>query len=173
VYGYSSSTSGYAVYAAGSFAASGAKSCVVKTSEGPTMLYCQESPECWFEDFGEGQLTNGRCRIDLDPLFLETVTIDATNPMKVYVTPNGRMGDWWVEKGTARFTVVAPQGAEGTTFDYRVIAKRKGFESKRLDHCQAAEADAHLYPELREKELREFEERHPRFRPEPPANQTD
>ena len=43
-------------------------------------------------------------------------------------------------------------------FRYRVVAKRKGFESKRLDYCAAAETDSFLYPELREKEQREYEE---------------
>jgi hypothetical protein len=40
---------------------------------------------------------------------------------------------------------------------YRVVAKRKGFEDKRLDYCEAAETDSYLYPELREQELRELE----------------
>jgi hypothetical protein len=121
-------------------------------------MYCQESPENWFEDFGERQLVNGRCQIELDPLFLETVTIDAANPMKVYVTPNGRLGEWWVEKGVSGFTIVSLGEANGTTFDYRVVAKRKGFETRRLDYCAAAERDSYLYPELREKELREIED---------------
>ncbi|MBN1423775.1 hypothetical protein JXA88_04390, partial [Candidatus Fermentibacteria bacterium] len=87
VYGRSDSTSGKGVYYEGGLAGSGSKSCVVKTSKGPTLMYCQESPENWFEDFGEGQLMNGRCHIELDPLFLETVTIDRANPMKVFLQP--------------------------------------------------------------------------------------
>ena len=43
--------SNYGVYCSGNFAASGTKSCIVKTSKGPAKLYCQESPENWFEDF--------------------------------------------------------------------------------------------------------------------------
>jgi hypothetical protein len=35
------------------------------------------------------------------------------------------------------------------------VPKRKGFGSKRLDYCAAAENDSYLYPELREKELLE------------------
>ena len=99
---------------------------------------------------------NGRCHIDLDPVFLETVTIDDVNPMKVYVTPNGSLGDWWVEKGDNDFSLVAHDAFDGTRFDYRIVAKRKGFESNRLDYCKAAETDSHIYPELREKELREL-----------------
>jgi len=32
-------------------------------------MYCQESPEPWFEDFGTATLTNGRAVVELDPDF--------------------------------------------------------------------------------------------------------
>ncbi len=166
VYGRTSSTTGFGVYYSGGLAGTGTKSCVVKTSKGPTLMYCQESPENWFEDFGEGTLVNGRAHIELDPLFLETVTIDEANPMKVFVTPGGRLGAWWVEKATTSFDLVAPEALDGTRFDYRVVAKRKGYETKRLDHCKAAETDSYLYPELREKELKELEEERARLEKE-------
>jgi hypothetical protein len=50
-------------------------------------------------------------------------------------------------------------GSSSVPFCYRVVAKRKGFEQKRLDYCEAAETDPYLYPGLREKELRKHEER--------------
>jgi len=156
VYGLSSSTSGYGVYYSGGLAGTGTKSCVVKTSQGPTLMYCQESPENWFEDFGEGQLVDGRCHIDLDPLFLETVTIDATNPMKAFITPDDpACKGIAVIRGTSAFEVVELHNGTGnSSFSYRVVAKRKGFEEKRLDFCAAGESDSYLYPEL-EAELRE------------------
>ena len=165
VYGVSASWMGYGVYSAGDFAASGTKSCVVKTSQGPTLMYCQESPENWFEDFGEGELVNGRCHIELDPLFLETVTIDATDPMKVFITPDDpRCRGVAVVRGTTGFEVIELHNGVGDSrFAYRVVAKRKGFEDKRLDYCKAAENDSHLYPELREKELRRLEEERAEF----------
>lgn len=43
-------------------------------------------------------------------------------------------------------------------FAYRVVAKRKGFEEKRLDFCQAGLSDSYLYPELLDKELQELDE---------------
>jgi hypothetical protein len=149
----------YAVYSAGDFAASGSKSCVVKTTQGPTLLYCQESPECWFEDFGEGQLVHGRCHVELDPLFLETVTIDEANPMKVFVEPRGPCNGTYIETGLTGFDVVEQKDGTSTVgFCYRIVAKRRGFEQKRLDHCKAALNDSHLYPELRERKLQEYEE---------------
>jgi len=39
----------------------GAKSAAVLFPDGShRRLYCMESPESWFEDFGTGQLTNGQ-----------------------------------------------------------------------------------------------------------------
>jgi hypothetical protein len=154
------STSGYGVYYVGGLGGSGSKSCIVKTSQGPTALYCQESPENWFEDFGEGRLINGKAHIELDALFLETVTINDANPMKVFVQLHDRnCRGVAVEKGLTGFDVIELQdGASNGSFDYRIVAKRKGFEQKRLDYCAAAENDSYLYPELREKELRELEE---------------
>jgi len=106
-------------------------------------MYCQESPENWFEDFGEGQLINGQCHIELDPLFLETVTIDATHPMKVFITPdNPSCKGVAVARGAKSFEVVElHNGAGDSRFAYRVVAKRKGFEERRLDHCRIEETD--------------------------------
>jgi hypothetical protein len=150
VYGRTESTSGYGIYYSGGLAGTGSKSCVVKTSQGPTLMYCQESPENWFEDFGEGQLVNGRAHIELDPLFLETVTIDAENPMEVFIQLRDDCRGVYVKAGSSGFDVVELQdGMSDAEFSYRVMAKRRGFESKRLDYCAAAETDSYLYPELR------------------------
>jgi len=155
---------GYGVYSAGNFAASGSKSCVVKTSRGPSLMYCQESPENWFEDFGEGQLVNGRCHIELDPLYLETVTIDDENPMKVFVQLKGDCFGVYVDNALTSFDVIERQGGSSSVpFTYRVVAKRKGFEEKRLDYCRAAESDPYLYEEIREKMIREDLEERARF----------
>ncbi len=48
-------------------------------------------------------------------------------------------------------------GDSNAAFMYRVVAKRKGFEDKRLDFCKAIETDSHLYPELRGQELQGLE----------------
>jgi hypothetical protein len=136
------------VYYSGGLAGTGTKSCVVKTSKGPTLLYCQESPENWFEDFGEGQLVNGRAHVVLDQLFLETVTIDAVYPMKVFVQPEGDCKGVYVSKGTDGFDVIElNQGRSNVPFSYRVVAKRKGFENRRLDYTKAGENDPYLYPD--------------------------
>lgn len=138
------------------------------TSKGPTGLDVITAAGNWVEDFGEGQLQNGRCNIDLDPLFLETVTIDDANPMKVFITPDDPVCKGVaVIRGEAGFEVVElHDGVGNSPFVYRVVAKRKGFEENRLDYCGAAENDSYLHPELREKELQEHEEERDRMRTE-------
>jgi hypothetical protein len=160
VAGWPSSPSRVGVYFSGGLAGTGLKSCVVKTSQGPTLMYCQESPECWFEDFGEGQLANGRAHVELDPLFLETVTIDAANPMKVFVELGGACEGVYVERGTTGFDVVELRdGTSSVPFVYRVVAKRWDFEAPRMEVCEAARTDPYLYPDLREKMREDYEAR--------------
>jgi len=153
VYGRTLSPSGYGVYYEGGLGGSGAMRTIVRTSQGPTAIEAVTATGNWIEDFGEGQLVNGRCHVELDPLFLETVTIDESNPMKVFVELCGNCKGVYVEKGFSHFDVVELQnGRSSITFDYRVVAKRKGFEDNRLDYCKAGEADSFLYPEHRDKE---------------------
>jgi hypothetical protein len=111
----------------------GAKNAVVQTSQGSRLMYCQESTGVWFEDFGSGRLVDGIARVDLDPLFLETVTIDQQHPMKVFITLNGEALGVWVEKQQDHFIVrELMNGRSNAEFDYRVIAVRKTFEGVRM-----------------------------------------
>jgi hypothetical protein len=172
VCGESMNSTGYGVYYSGGLAGTGTKSCVVKTSKGPTLMYCQESPENWFEDVGEGRLVNGRARVELDPLFLETVTVDASNPMRVFIQLQDDCEGTFVKPGLTGFDVTELRGGSSAAgFIYRVMAKRKGYESKRLDYCAAAERDAHLFPELREKERTERDAERARIDAEREARQ--
>ncbi|MBN1423698.1 hypothetical protein JXA88_03995 [Candidatus Fermentibacteria bacterium] len=151
VYGRAYSPAGYAVYYSGNLGGTGTKSCVVKTSKGPTLLYCQESPENWFEDVGRARLTAGSAFVELDPVYLETVTIDDAHPMEVFVQLRDDCRGVFVKAGSSGFDVKELQGgASNAEFSYRVMAKRKGFETRRLDVCEAARTDSYLYPALRE-----------------------
>jgi hypothetical protein len=101
----------------------------------------------------------------LDPLFLETVTVDEDDPLNVFLQPQDpNCRGLAAVPGTSGFDAVELFGGSSNGwFSYRVVAKRKGFEDKRLDYCKAAETDSYLYPELREKELREHEEERARM----------
>jgi len=113
---------------------SGSVSTVMPSSKGLVTLIAPESPEAWFEDFGSGELRNGFCHIELDPTFLECVTIDEQNPLRIFVQmtsslPNG----FYIKKGRTGFDVVEERGGLSTaTFDYHIIARWKGWEGKRF-----------------------------------------
>lgn len=146
--------SGAAVYASGDFAASGTKSAVVRTSEGTTLMYAMESAEVWFEDFGDGQMVGGVAHINLDPLFLETVAIDAANPMKVFVQLNDDCKGAFVKTSLTGFDVYELQrGSSNASFTYRVVAKRKGYEDERMRVAEIGYDDPNLYPERAEEIL--------------------
>jgi predicted Zn-dependent peptidase len=97
-------------------------------------------------------------------LYLETITIDEQNPLHVFIQPKGRCHGTFVESGSTGFDVIEQEdGTSNIAFSFRVVAKRRGFEDKRLDYCEAAETDSYLYPELREKELRRLDEERARM----------
>ena len=140
---------GAAVYASGDMVASGAKPAVVRTSQGEVLLYAMESPEVWFEDFGEGKLRNGEAHIELDPLFLETVAIDGSNPMKVFIQLKDDCMGTYVKTQTTGFDVIELQGGTSdASFSYRAVAKRKGYENERMRQTDVGKGDPNLYPEL-------------------------
>lgn len=125
---------GFAIYAKGDFGASGTKNAIVPTSQGNRKLYSQESPEVWFEDFGEGKLVEGKAHVDLDALFLETVTIDDKHPMKVFIQLNEDCNGVYVQRQATGFEVKELRaGTSQARFTYRVVAKRKSFETARLE----------------------------------------
>jgi hypothetical protein len=131
-------SSGYGVYSNGNFAASGTKSAVVALPDDRVVsLYAVESPENWFEDFGSGQLKGGRVVIQLDATFAQTVTPEVG--YHVFLTPNDECEGLYVTNRTATgFEVRELHGGKSSvTFDYRIVAKRKGLESLRLEDVHA------------------------------------
>jgi len=122
----------------GQFATFGTKLAVVPTmSYGRRGLYVDESTEVRFFDRGEGQLVNGEVTIELDPIFLETVTIDQANPMLVQVTLTSDCNGVYVaERTSTSFTVrELGGGTSDAGFIWEVGAKRKGYEDKRLEEA--------------------------------------
>ena len=127
------SASAAAVYAQGNLIATGAKNASVPTSKGNQLLYSMESPEVWFEDLGFAELVNGEVTIHLDNLFLETVVIDESHPMHVFVQEQGECNELYVIPGTTSFTVKEKNnGSSNVRFSYRVLAKRTNYQDHRF-----------------------------------------
>jgi hypothetical protein len=95
-------------------------------------LYSVQSPENWFEDFGSGTLSNGAATVTLDSTFTQTVNTGMT--YHVFLTPKGDSEGLYVSNETPQGFEVREQrgGRSSVAFDYRIVAKRVGFESVRL-----------------------------------------
>ncbi|HOP06673.1 MAG TPA: hypothetical protein PLF13_05200 [candidate division Zixibacteria bacterium] len=118
----------------------GSKSAAVEIAPGDfRLMYSQESPECWFEDFGESRLVNGRAHIDLEDLYRQTVNTGET--YHVFLTPHDEPVVLAVaNRTTTSFEVVGPAGSN-ISFSYRIVAKRQGYESVRLAHMKGDTPD--------------------------------
>jgi hypothetical protein len=147
VFGQSNSPSGKAGYFVGkvhitdtlfvdkSVIIAGVKNAVVTIGpDDNRLVYCEEATEVWFSDYGSEILVNGKCEVKLDPLFLRTITIDDEHPMKVFIQMNGECKGVFVKKFSDRFEVIENgDGNSNSSFDYRIIAKRKDYEDVRLE----------------------------------------
>jgi hypothetical protein len=95
-------------------------------------LYAMQSADNWFEDAGSGQLSNGSARIELDPTFAKTV--NARVEYHVFLTPKGDSKGLYVSNETPQGFEVHEQrgGHSSIAFDYRIMAKRVGYEKVHL-----------------------------------------
>ena len=126
----------------GNLTATGTKSAVVATERfGTVTLYAVESPENWFEDFGEGRLVAGEAEVAVDERFAATVNL--ARGYHVFLTPLGPCSLYVATKGPASFTVRALDGqCRDLAFDYRVVARRAGHEDLRLEVYSPAPEEA-------------------------------
>ena len=90
------------------------------------------SPEDWFEDAGAGQLSNGEALVNIEAVFGETVNTGVE--YRVFLTPNGDCKGLYVaQKSPTSFVVRELGGGHSSiAFDYRIMAKRVGYEKVRL-----------------------------------------
>jgi hypothetical protein len=107
---------------------------IMETRAGKKNLFAPESPEPWFEDIGEGQLRNGSSgKIELDPYFLDCITVDDEHPLKVFVQLLGDCNGVYVKRYDDGFEVVElNDGTSNAEFCYRVIGAWKGCEDVRF-----------------------------------------
>jgi hypothetical protein len=112
----------------------GLVSTIMETREGKKNLFAPESPEPWFEDFGEGQLVNGTSgKISLDPKFHDCITVDRDNPLKVFVQLRDNCNGVYVKTYDDGFEVIElNDGNSNAQFTYRVVGKWKGNENLRF-----------------------------------------
>ena len=94
--------------------------------------YATQSPENWIEDYGTGSMERGVALVKIDPAFAETISESAD--YHVFLTPNADANALYVINRTAAgFEVRESKGGTSSlTFDYKIVAKRRGYETQRL-----------------------------------------
>jgi hypothetical protein len=104
------------------------KSAAVPTSRGLVLLYAVEGPVALLEDVGIARLVSGRARVELDPLFAETIE---TDDYHVFTSPHGDSLGVYVASQDARGFELREQQGGTSAFEvsYRVVAKRTGLRS--------------------------------------------
>ena len=131
----------------------GTKSAVVRHSDGShRQLYCMESPESWFEDFGEARLRNGSAKVTLDR---EYALLVRTGTYQVFLTSYGPVHLYVHKRTRDSFEVRALPAADGKSaqaarFGYRIVALRKDVSAPRLAKVKLAKAV--VLPRIRKQE---------------------
>jgi hypothetical protein len=95
-------------------------------------LFSFEGAEPYYEDLGQGSLTNGVGTITLDPIFAALVRTDA---YQVFLTAYGDNRGLYVSSQTSSgFDVREVQGGTSSIgFGYRVVARPRDLPTSRLD----------------------------------------
>jgi len=138
VVGVNTNPDGWAVFAEGdclvkgNFFATEGKSALIRLRNGEhRALYCMESPECWFEDFGRARLVRGTARVRLERTFAQVVR---TGDYHVFLSPEGLSHGLYVSRRTRGGFEVREQhqGKSTVPFSYRIVARRKNLDAPRF-----------------------------------------
>jgi len=94
--------------------------------------YATQSAENWMEDYGTGVMRMGVAVVTIDPAFAETVS--ETADYHVFLTPRADSKGLYVINATPGSFEVRESGGgtSSLTFDYKIVAKRRGYEKQRL-----------------------------------------
>jgi hypothetical protein len=113
----------------------------VEDGKGHLTLYCVESPECWFEDFGSARLSRGSASVRIDPEFAQTIH---TGEYHVFVQAEGECRGLSVRDKTPAGFVVQELGGgtSSASFAYRIVGRRKDVSAPRLNRVTPPDARA-------------------------------
>jgi hypothetical protein len=90
------------------------------------VLHCTEAPEIYFEDYGQGQLVNGRAHINIDPTIAKNITVNEKHPLRVFIQLEDECNGVFVTNKTGNsFDVVElSSGQSNAKFQYRIVGNR-------------------------------------------------
>jgi hypothetical protein len=113
----------------GSFSATGTKSAIIQTSQGPEAIFCVEGPEVEIYSSGSACLSAGAANVAFDRLFTEAVSEEVE--VRVTVTPVGGWSALYVESNSVNgFDVRSAGGDENVEFHWMACGRRKGYETR-------------------------------------------
>ena len=95
-------------------------------------MFCLEAPEILFQDYGMGELVNGKAHIKLDPILTNNIYIDNEHPMKVFIQLEGDCkGVYVTNKSATGFNVIELQsGSSNVPFSWTIVANRSDSKDK-------------------------------------------
>ena len=116
-------------YVYGDFGVSGAKNALVETENfGHRAVSAYETAEYYFGDIGSAKLKDGKCKIEIEEIFAETVNTNIE--YQVFLQAYGNANIWVSERHQDYFIV---EGTDDIEFAWELKAKRKGYENARLE----------------------------------------
>jgi len=116
--GYNNGTTQYKIQGTGTV------STIVQDPAGQwRTMFCAESPEYYFTDYGQGKLMNGRAHINLDPVLGQNIIISEEHPLRVFVQLEGECkGVYVTNKTSSGFDVVELNGgSSNTSFQWNIV----------------------------------------------------
>jgi len=121
----------------GTLSCTGSKNAIVPVDGGnrTVAMSAIESPQNWFEDFGEAEMVNGSAVVQLDSTY--TQTVNPETKYQVFLTPYGDCKGLYVTRRTASSFEVRElgEGRSSLSFGYRIAALRRNYENVRFaDH---------------------------------------
>jgi hypothetical protein len=141
------------VTVAGALTVVGAKSAAVSHPDGSVRrLYAIESPESWFEDFGETTVEDGSADVQLDADFAGLIDGDyhvfVSCYSPAYVTVRDRSRDGFRLEVVPGIGEVTKENARDVSVpcSYRVVGRRRDVEHRRLDRIKLPDAPDDIGP---------------------------
>jgi hypothetical protein len=127
----------------------GSKSAAVKHPDGThRLLFALESPESYFEDFGEVSLTGQSVVVPLDKDFAALVK---RNKYQVFLTSYGPEALYVRKRGTEAFEIARVNNGKGGKLNkvrvgYRIVARRADLKPARLPQTEISTPVAKVTP---------------------------
>jgi hypothetical protein len=130
IVGQTNNPASFAGFFTGNVMITGTKSAAVPFPDGTQrVLYCMESPELWFEDFGTAKLQGGRAVVKLDADFAKVIK---RGDYRMFLTPEGDCRGLYVRRKANSFEVRELMGGKSSiTFSYRIVGRRKDIKTPR------------------------------------------